>query len=202
MNKKTLLTLWVAACLAWSGGVTAQDKAFDQQLSLIKEDNRPQEKKATKKPEPAPAFTLKDLEGQDVSLADLKGKVVVLDFWATWCAPCIKSFPAMQMAVDQYKEDPEVEFLFINTWERQEDPTEFVRQFMEKRDFDFTVLVDEKDPVSKRNPVVESYGVNGIPVKFIIDASGSIRHKIVGFMPGDNQAQVNELAKLIESSRD
>jgi peroxiredoxin len=199
MNRRIILTLWVAACLLWSERLTAQGNAFDQQMSLAKKE-KPQPDKATKL-EPAPSFTLMDLEGKSVSLKDLKGKVVVLDFWATWCAPCIKSFPAMQMAVEKYKEDPGVEFLFINTWERQENPTEFVRAFMEKRGFDFTVLMDIKDPVSKRNPVVERYGVNGIPVKFIIDADGNIRHTVTGFMGGDNQAQVQELADLIESSR-
>src|SRR5690554_8077703 len=107
-------------------------------------------------PEPAPDFTLEDLEGNTVSLSDFEGKVVVLDFWATWCAPCIKSFPAMQMAIDRYKEDPDVAFFFINTWEQLEDPAEFVRQFMKKRGFDFSVLIDKKDPVLKRNPVVRS----------------------------------------------
>ena len=199
MNKKIVLTLWIAAGLVWSHQLVAQDMAFGQQVSLAKTE-KPQ-KNITKSPEPAPSFTLLDLEGKAVSLDDLKGKVVVLDFWATWCAPCIKSFPAMQMAVEKYKEDPEVEFLFINTWERQENPTEFVQQFMDKRGFDFTVLMDLKDPVSKRNPVVERYGVNGIPVKFIIDPDGNIQHKITGFMGGDNQAQVKELADLIESIR-
>src|SRR5690554_8083345 len=84
-------------------------------------------------PEPAPDFTLEDLEGNTVSLKDLEGKVVVLDFWATWCAPCIKSFPAMQMAVNKYKDDPEVEFLFINTWEQRDEPKDMIQQLMTRR---------------------------------------------------------------------
>src|SRR5690606_10053573 len=171
MNRKIILTLGVAACLVWNGQLSAQDSVIDRQLSLARQE-RPQETEdSAHTPEPAPSFTLEDLEGKTVSLADLKGKVVVLDFWATWCAPCIKSFPAMQMAVDKYKDDPGVEFLFINTWEQRDDPTEFVKQFLSKRGFDFKVLFDKKDPVSKRNPVVESYEVSGIPVKFIIDAN-------------------------------
>lgn len=201
MKKKIVLTLWALACLVWSGQLTAQDHRFDRQLSSIYHE-RPQKKSLKAENfEPAPAFTLQDMEGKEISLADLKGKVVVLDFWATWCAPCIKSFPAMQMAVDKYKNDPAVEFLFINTWEQRDDPTEFVKQFLSKRGFDFKVLFDKKDPVSKRNPVVESYEVSGIPVKFIIDANGNIRHTLTGFKGGDDQAQVEELSGLIESSK-
>src|SRR5690554_4232897 len=153
------------------------------------------------RPEPAPDFTLKDLDGNTVSLSDFEGKVVVLDFWATWCAPCIKSFPAMQMALDKYKDDPGVEFLFINTWEQRDDPSVMVKQLMERRGFNFLVLLDQKDPVSKRNPVVESYGVIGIPAKFIVDTKGNIRHKVTGFKGGSDEAQVRELATLIDDSR-
>src|SRR5690554_1080303 len=152
-------------------------------------------------PEPAPNFTLVDLDGKTVSLNDLKGKVVVLDFWATWCAPCIQSFPAMQMAVNKYKDDPEVEFLFINTWEQKEEPKDMIQQLMTKRGFNFTVLIDEKDPVSKRNPVVESYDVIGIPTKFIIDPKGNIKYKVTGFKGGDNESQVREITSLIEAAR-
>jgi len=178
--KKTLLLAWLV-----STALFAHQEAHAQNA----------------KPEPAPNFTLQDLEGNSVSLKDLKGKVVVLDFWATWCAPCIESFPAMQMAVDKYKDDPEVEFLFINTWEQKEEPEEMVQQLMTRRRFNFRVLIDEKDPVSKRNPVVESYDVIGIPTKFIIDAQGNIRNRVIGFKGGDPESQVQELASLIENAR-
>src|SRR5690606_13451695 len=64
---------------------------------------------------PAPAFELLNLKGETVSLASLKGKVVVLDFWATWCQPCIRSFPGMKAAQAMYEDDDQVQFLFINT---------------------------------------------------------------------------------------
>lgn len=199
MNTNFLLTVLTILGLVWDdkfpGDNISSGNAAMTTLKLLAQGINQVE------PKPAPSFTLQDLEGNEVSLEDYRGKVVVLDFWATWCAPCIKSFPAMQMAIDRYKEDPDVAFFFINTWEQLEDPAEFVRQFMKKRGFDFSVLIDKKDPVLKRNPVVESYGVSGIPATFIIDVNGNIKYTLSGFQGGDNLAKVQELSKLIESSR-
>src|ERR1700749_3607746 len=67
----------------------------------------------------APNFILKDINGKTVSLADYKGKVLILDFWATWCVPCRNSFPAVKMAVEKYKNDPDVKILFSDTRETE-----------------------------------------------------------------------------------
>lgn len=145
--------------------------------------------------EPAPAFTLKDLDNRTVSLKDLKGKTVILDFWATWCGPCKKSFPAMKMAVEKYKSDPKVKFLFIDCMERVADPSEMVRKFINTNGYPFTVLFD-----NNKTRVAESYKVTGIPVKFIIDGNGRIRYRILGFEGGDDAA-VEELSALIEMAK-
>ena len=149
---------------------------------------------------PAPGFTLQDLNGHTVSLADLKGKIVVLDFWATWCGPCKASFPAMQMAVNKYKEDPDVKFLFIHTWEKQDSATQRAKKFITDAKYDFQVLMDLKDEVSHKNNVVESFKVNGIPAKFVIDKNGHIRFRLTGF-EGGNDAAVEELSAMIELSK-
>lgn len=150
--------------------------------------------------EPAPLFTLKDANGKIVSLADFKGKTIVLDFWATWCMPCIASFPAMQMAVDKYKNDPKVEFLFVHTWERVEDPLSDARKFMTTNNYRLALFMDTKDPQTKANPVVSAFGVKGIPAKFVIDGNGRIRFRITGFS-GGNDAALAELSAMIDVSK-
>jgi len=149
---------------------------------------------------PAPVFTLRNIKGQEVSLESLKGKVVILDFWATWCGPCKRSFPAMQMAVTRYKDDPNVAFLFIDTWERTKDPLPGVKGYIADNKYTFNVLLDEQDPVTGKNNVVASYNVSGIPTKFVIDKNGNIAYRLTGFSGGDDAA-VEELSAMIESAK-
>ncbi|MFT3824175.1 MAG: TlpA disulfide reductase family protein [Chitinophagaceae bacterium] len=146
--------------------------------------------------QPAPGFTLKDVDGNTVSLADLKGKVVLLDFWATWCGPCKRSFPAMKMAVEKFKNDPNVQFVFIHTWEKEEHAIDSARSYIVKNNYPFRVAMDLKNAQGV-NEVVESYKVSVIPAKFVIDKKGNIRFRFTGFSGGEDAA-VEEISAMIE----
>ena len=144
----------------------------------------------------SPAFTLADLNGNKVDMKNLKGKIVIIDFWASWCAPCKASFPAMQRVVNKYKNDPHVKFYFIDTWEKIANKEKVAADFINKHKYSFEVLMDNEDKV------VKQFNVSGIPTKFVIDKNGFIRFVSVDFKEHEDDKLVNELSAMIEVTRD
>jgi thiol-disulfide isomerase/thioredoxin len=119
----------------------------------------------------APDWSHKDATGKEVKLADLKGKVVLMDFWATWCGPCKAVMPDVQRIHDQYK-DKNVVVLGMNAWERDGDPAKYMK------DNKFTYGL-----VMKADSTAQAYKVSGIPTFYLIGPDGKILYNAVGAGP-------------------
>jgi peroxiredoxin len=170
------------------------ESAFDKHLALLEKQSLDQLRSKLAGQmlhRPAPDFKLTNLKGDEIRLSELKGKVVVLDFWATWCQPCIQSFSSMKKLMEKYTEE-EVVFLFINSWESGVEKEKGVSDFLKKNGFDhFNV------PLDKDDAVIEAFKVSGIPTTFVISPEGSIRFKVMGF-DASNERQMKELELMIE----
>ncbi|HRT25855.1 MAG TPA: redoxin domain-containing protein [Candidatus Saccharicenans sp.] len=178
-------------------GLHQSEEGWDKYLNELKDSALKMMKSdLTKKMlnEPAAPFELKDLEGKTVKLSDYAGKVVILDFWATWCGPCLGSFPGMKQLVEEYQKQPDVAFVFVNCWQDEDNKEQVVKEFLEKNQYPFYVLMDTT------NKVTSDYGVSGIPTKFIIDPKGKIKFKVIGF-EGDTEKMVQEVKIMIDLAR-
>jgi peroxiredoxin len=120
-------------------------------------------------------FTLPDTQGTEVSLRQFKGRVVYLDFWASWCSPCIDSFPWMEKMQQKYR-DQGVVFLAVNVDRKRQD----AEKFLSAHPVSFPVVYDSKGTVAK------AYKLQGMPSALLIDGSGNIRHSHIGFNRKDS----------------
>ena len=119
---------------------------------------------------PAPDFTLPDLDGKMVSLADYKDKVVLLNIWATWCPPCVEEMPSMEKLYQELK-DEGFEILAVSI---DVSGAKAVIPFMKKHKLSFSALTDTKGAIKSL------YQTTGVPESFIIDKDGIVVEKIMG----------------------
>jgi thiol-disulfide isomerase/thioredoxin len=138
----------------------------------------------------APDFTVPMLEAEDFKLSAHQGKVIVLDFWATWCPPCKASLPALQRVYDRHKDSAEVLVVSVNTDNAQAQSSK-VPGYMRMQKLDFPVLFDRNNAVSL------TYNVQSIPTMVVVGRSGKVHSVQVGLPAGNTAGIEAHLEKKI-----
>lgn len=135
---------------------------------------------------PAPDFTLKSSGGENLKLSELRGQVVLINFWASWCGPCRKEMPLLDQLYQQYK-PLGFTILGVNV---EEDPAQ-ARTLLGKIPVSFPILFDATNAVSKQ------YNVVAMPTTVIVDRNGNMRYLHKGYMPGYEDAYQQQVRALL-----
>lgn len=136
----------------------------------------------------APDFSGKDMNNNSVKLSDFKGKVVLLDFWASWCVPCKKSIPYF---IEYYNNNKDTNLIIVAV-NVDTDPENF-KSFRNKltQDFPFTVILDNE------NNIIKKYNIDAMPTTLFIDKKGIIRKITTGFTNDSPKEYSEEIEKLL-----
>lgn len=127
----------------------------------------------------SPNFTLKNLDGKEVSLSDYRGKIVLINFWATWCPWCDKEMPDLQK-LDEENDDLVV--LAVDVMEKEEE----VKEYIEKNKYSFEVVLDEDGEIAK------TYLVSGLPASYFVDEEGILLGGVPGAMTYEQMISILE----------
>jgi peroxiredoxin len=179
--------LWLALELAGCGGGESprqQGQAVDEQPDLSAPahlEESPQEGYL------APGFTLPDLAGKPVSLSEFRGKVVLLNIWATWCAPCKREIPSLDRLY-QMRKDKDFEVLAVSV---DRAASSKVASFVAEHQMSFPVLHDVRGEVGNQ------YWARAIPSSFLLDREGVIRWKVAGAIRWDDPGVLNRVDQLL-----
>jgi peroxiredoxin len=138
--------------------------------------------------QPAPEFELQDIEGETHRLSDYRGKVVVLNFWATWCPPCRYEMPSMERARKLLEDEP-IAILAVDVGEDED----AIFMFTGDYPVEFPLLMDRDESVIKSYPVI------GLPTTYVIDPEGYIRYRAVGSREWDDPALLDQLRALLKN---
>lgn len=157
--------------------VEAFFKRFDEEARLHAK------KRVNLVSKPAPLFTTKDIEGQEVDLAALKGKVVVLNFWFIGCYACVQEMPELNETVQAYQRK-DVVFLGLTF-----DKAQNTKAFLQRTRFDYRIIAEAK-------PIIDLYGGGGFPRNIVIDKTGTVIASEVGYKPYRNVSRKNLMAAI------
>jgi peroxiredoxin len=139
---------------------------------------------------PAPALALKDIEGATHRLADYRGKVVLINFWATWCAPCRDEMPSIQRLKGKLSGRPFV-VLAVNL----DEPESRIRKFLAQMKLDFPILLDPERKTAR------AWQARILPASFVVGPDGKIRYSLVGEINWDHEHIVARISELLPASR-
>ena len=181
-NNHYRLTCLLAGLLALAGVATPAAQAQDDQA--LSYQFTPLEA-----PQVAPDFVLPDMDGEPHALQDYRGKVVLVNFWATWCPPCRREMPALERLYQQLGGQGLV-VLAVNQWE---DPDHVFAYTGELNVFPtFPILFDPDSSVS------EDFGVKGLPTSFLLDQDGRVRYRAIGGRAFDHPEVERTIRALLE----
>lgn len=143
---------------------------------------------AVKKTIAASDFELQNMDEENIKLSDYRGKVVLINFWATWCPPCVREMPSMER-LQQRLGDDGFKVIAVNQMENPDDVFAFTGQLELYPTFD--ILFDQNSKVS------QAYAVRGLPTTYLIDKKGNIRYRAVGGREFDHDEVIKIIKKLI-----
>ncbi|NMA82513.1 MAG: redoxin family protein [Epulopiscium sp.] len=148
-------------------------------------------------PIPAPDFTAINQHGEEVTLSDFKGKVVFLNFWGSWCPPCLEEMPHIQTVYEEYTRDREdVVFLAVNDQTQpREKSVEKVNEWLGEEGYTFPVLYDTDKSITT------SYGIRAFPTTFMIDKEGNVYGQVQGGLTEEQMIQIIEMTLNLEEKK-
>jgi thiol-disulfide isomerase/thioredoxin len=200
-----LLSVGITACgkaeKNQTGNNTAEENSTEEESNTNEdsdntqsekegEDTKTSEEKGTNEEKPlVPDFTLQSSEGEEVTLSDYAGKVVVLNFWASWCPPCKEEMPEFQKLYDELAESEDAVLFMLNQTDGQRETEKKANNYIEEEGLTFPILYDTGEVGGS------IFGINSIPTTVVIDREGRLSDYVLG------RTEYSKVAQMIEEAK-